>query len=93
MAAGEHPPLFGQRNFLALWSGQLVSIIGDRLTYLALGGMLLQHIGNVHDPRYATQLALLGNVMLAPVLLFSPFTGACLRVQAIPSKRVFQSRM
>jgi MFS transporter, DHA3 family, macrolide efflux protein len=76
MAAGDHPPLFRQRNFLALWSGQLVSIIGDRLTYLALGGMLLQHIGDVHDRRYATQLALLGNVMLAPVLLFSPFTGA-----------------
>src|SRR5213075_1951353 len=61
--------------FFALWLGQLISIVGDRLTYLALGGLLLRHTGAI-EPRYSTLLALLGNVMLAPVLLFSPFTGA-----------------
>ena len=44
MAAGETPaPLLRQRNFAALCWGQLISILGDRLTYLALGGLLLQH--------------------------------------------------
>lgn len=76
MAAGPHPSLFSQRSFTALWLGQLVSIVGDRLTYLALGGLILQHLGSPHDPHYSTLLAVLGNVMLAPVLLFSPFTGA-----------------
>jgi MFS family permease len=76
MAAGVHEPLFRQRNFAALWLGQLISIVGDRLTYLALGGLLLQHTAGGIDARYSTLLALLGNVMLAPVLLFSPFTGA-----------------
>jgi predicted MFS family arabinose efflux permease len=75
MAAGDHPPLFQQRSFFALWLGQLISIVGDRLTYLALGGLLLRHTGAI-EPQYSTLLALLGNVMLAPVLLFSPFTGA-----------------
>lgn len=69
-------PLLAQRNFASLWWGQLVSILGDRLTYLALGGLLLEHTDRGHDPRYAVLLAVLGNVMVAPVLLFAPFTGA-----------------
>jgi len=70
------PPLLLQRDFAALWWGQLISILGDRLTYLALGGLLLEHTNRGADPRYAVLLALLGNVMVAPVLLFAPFTGA-----------------
>jgi MFS family permease len=70
------PPLLKQRSFAALWWGQLISILGERLTYLALGGLLLEHTHRGQDPRYATLLAVLGNVMVAPVLLFSPFTGA-----------------
>ena len=69
-------PFFLERSFAALWTGQLVSITGDRLTYLALGGLLLAHTRLGTDVRYPTLLALLGNVMLAPVLLFAPFTGA-----------------
>jgi len=69
-------PLLLQRSFAALWWGQLVSILGDRLTYLALGGLLLEHTHRGADPRYPLLLALLGNVMVAPVLLFAPFTGA-----------------
>jgi predicted MFS family arabinose efflux permease len=73
---GPRPALLLQRNFAALWWGQLVSLLGDRLTYLALGGLLLQHTHRGADVRYPVLLALLGNVMAAPVLLFSPFTGA-----------------
>lgn len=75
MAAAELP-LFRQRNFAALWLGQLISILGDRLTYLGLGGLLLEHTRRATDVRYPTLLAVQGIVMLAPVLLLAPFTGA-----------------
>jgi MFS family permease len=70
------PSLFRQRNFLALWNGQLISLLGERLTYLALVGLLAQHTHHFQDPRSSLLLWVLANVMLAPVLLFSPFTGA-----------------
>jgi MFS family permease len=75
MTRGAAPPLLLQRNFAALWGGQLISILGDRLTYLALGGLLLEHTNRGVDARYPVLLAMLNNVMVAPVLLFSPFTG------------------
>ncbi len=76
MAVGERAtPLLAQRDFAALWGGQLISILGDRLAYLALGGLLLQHTHGGHDVEYPELLAMLNNVMVAPVLLFSPFTG------------------
>ncbi|MFN8586438.1 MAG: MFS transporter [Candidatus Eisenbacteria bacterium] len=68
--------LLGQRDFAALWWGQLISILGDRLNYLALGGLLLEHTGRFADTRQSSLLlGVLGNVMLAPVLLFAPFAG------------------
>ncbi len=68
--------LFRERSFAALWWGQLFSIIGDRFTYLALAGLFYEH--STRDPRvsYAALLAIFANVVVAPVLLFSPFTGA-----------------
>jgi MFS family permease len=75
-AAGVQIPLFRQRNFSALWWGQLISLLGERLTYLALVGLLAQHTRNFADPRSSLLLTVLANVMLAPVLLFAPFTGA-----------------
>lgn len=69
-------PLFTQRNFLALWGGQLISLLGERLTYLALVGLLAEHTGHFADARSSLLLSVLANVMLAPVLLFAPFTGA-----------------
>lgn len=77
MARGpeQPPPLLAQRNFAALWGGQLISILGDRLTYLALGGLLLEHTHRGSDAAYPVLLAMLNNVMVAPVLLFAPFTG------------------
>lgn len=69
-------PLLGQRDFAALWWGQLISLLGDRLNYLALGGLLLEHTGRFADPTQSSiLLGVLGNVMLAPVLLFAPFAG------------------
>jgi MFS transporter, DHA3 family, macrolide efflux protein len=68
-------PLLRQRNFSALWWGQLISILGERLTYLALVGLLAHHTGQFQDARSSLLLSLLANVMLAPVLAFAPFTG------------------
>jgi len=70
-------PLLRQRNFLALIGGQLISISGERLTLVALNGLLLlhtRHFSNVG--RSSLLLWLLGVVQLLPVLLFSPFAGA-----------------
>ncbi|HTO91230.1 MAG TPA: MFS transporter [Candidatus Sulfotelmatobacter sp.] len=76
MQTGAHPtPLLRQRDFAALWWGQFISMLGDRLTYLALGGLLLEHTHRGTDSDYPVLLAMLNNVMVAPVLLFAPFTG------------------
>lgn len=69
-------PLMAQRSFAALWWGQLISILGDRFNYLALLGLLATHTDSFRDPRASLLLSVLANVMLAPVLLFSPFAGA-----------------
>lgn len=71
-------PLLAQRSFAALWWGQLVSMVGDRLTYLALLGLLAVHTGQFREEKSSLLLSVLANVMLAPVLLFAPFTGAWL---------------
>ncbi|HYM81499.1 MAG TPA: MFS transporter, partial [Candidatus Limnocylindria bacterium] len=71
-------PLFRQRSFSALWTGQLISILGERLTYLALLGLLAVHTDQFRLPNSSGLLTLLANVMLAPVLVFAPFTGAWL---------------
>jgi MFS family permease len=76
-AAGAVPhPLFSQRNFSALWWGQLISLLGERLTYLALVGLLAEHTNHFADSKSSQLLSLLAIVMLAPVLMFAPFTGA-----------------
>lgn len=75
-SADAPPPLLKQRSFSALWWGQLISILGERLTYLALIGLLAEHTAHFSDARSPWLLSLLANVMLAPVLLFAPFTGA-----------------
>ncbi|HTM56904.1 MAG TPA: MFS transporter [Candidatus Udaeobacter sp.] len=69
-------PLLAQRSFGSLWWGQLISILGDRLTYLALVGLLAQHTHEFRDPGASLLLSVLANLMLAPVLLLSPFAGA-----------------
>ena len=76
MADPPATPLFRQRNFVALWSGQLVSILGDRFTYLALIALLAEHTHQFKDARSPWLLSALANVMLFPTLLLAPFTGA-----------------
>lgn len=69
-------PLLSQHDFASLWWGQLISLLGDRLTYLALFGLLLEHTGKFADTTQSSVLlGVLGNVMLMPVLLFAPFVG------------------
>lgn len=75
-APGTTAGLFRQRNFPALWWGQLVSLTGERATYLALIALLAQHTHGLQDAHAAWLLSMLANVMLAPVLLFAPFAGA-----------------
>ena len=68
--------LFRQRSFASLWWGQIFSITGDRFTYLALAGLLYEHSKMDAAASYAALLAVFANVVVAPVLLFAPFTGA-----------------
>jgi MFS family permease len=69
-------PLLLQRDFAALWWGQLVSLWGDRLNYLALNGLVQQHTRDYHDPGQSSlMLSLHGTVTVLPVLLFAPFAG------------------
>ncbi len=68
--------LFKQRSFAALWWGQIFSMTGDRFTYLALAGLFFEHARHDSSMSYAALLAVFANVVVAPVLLFAPFTGA-----------------
>ena len=70
------PPLLRQRDFAALWWGQLISLWGDRLNYLALNGLVQQHTRDYVDPGQSSlMLSLHGTVSVLPVLLFAPFAG------------------
>ena len=77
MAPADRPrPLLLQRDFASLWWGQLISILGERLNFLALNGLLLAHTKAFANVRQSSVLlGLLGTVMLLPVLLFAPFAG------------------
>lgn len=69
-------PLMAQRDFASLWWGQLISILGERLNFLALNGLLLEHTRAFADLKQSSVLlGVLGSVMLLPVLLFAPFAG------------------
>ena len=69
-------PLLLQRDFAALWWGQLISLFGDRVNYLALNGLVQQHTQDYSDPGQSSlMLSLHGTVSVLPVLLFAPFTG------------------
>ncbi len=69
-------PLLLQRDFAALWWGQLISLFGDRINYLALNGLVQQHTSGYHDPGLSSlMLSLHGTVSVLPVLMFAPFVG------------------
>ncbi len=75
-SASQSASLFRQRSFAWLWWGQLFSITGDRFTYLALAGLFYEHSSKNPGVSFAALLAIFANVVVAPVLLFAPFTGA-----------------
>ncbi|HZI89668.1 MAG TPA: MFS transporter, partial [Candidatus Polarisedimenticolia bacterium] len=61
-------------GFRNLWLGQLVSIFGDRLHYMALLALLVER---AHDPRNpAPELALVPLVSFLPTILIGPLAGA-----------------
>lgn len=62
--------ILANRNFLALWAGQLISTIGDRFNYMALLALVLYKLGGS-----ATDV---GKIMIAaviPTIVFSPVAG------------------
>ena len=74
MGAGASLRLFGNANFRALWIGQLVSVFGDRFTYLALLALAVERARNPANP--AAELSLIPVVSFLPSILFSPWVGA-----------------
>ncbi|MFM7232902.1 MAG: MFS transporter [bacterium] len=69
-------PLLLQRDFAALWWGQLISLWGDRINYLALNGLVQEHTAGYRDPGHSSlMLTLHGTMSVLPVLMFSPFVG------------------
>lgn len=90
-ALASHPALFGNRNFMLLWAGYVVSALGDRIHFI----VMLQLISNlialpikkvlwpvefllgfpVHFEAGTRESSQLTIMMLLPFLIFGPFTG------------------
>jgi MFS family permease len=66
--------LFRLPNFRALWAGQLISIFGDRFTYLALLALIVEHAADPRNP--ARELSLIPLISFLPAILFAPWFGA-----------------
>ncbi len=65
----EMKAIFNNKNFVKLWFGQLVSILGDQIYFIALMVLIQNYYGNV---------VITGTVMMItaiPKILFSPFAG------------------
>jgi MFS transporter, DHA3 family, macrolide efflux protein len=60
----------GQRTFLTIWVGQVVSTLGSHLTGFALGVWVYQQTGSV------TRFALIALVTTLPGMLLAPLAGA-----------------
>jgi MFS family permease len=63
--------IFQNRNFFLLWSGQIVSEFGERITQMALIGLIY-----AKDPYSAVALAKLIIFIIVPVFLVGPVAGA-----------------
>jgi MFS transporter, DHA3 family, macrolide efflux protein len=62
--------LTGMKGFVAVWAGQVCSLLGSGMTAFALAYWVYQQTG------LATSLALLGLAYTAPTVLLSPLAGA-----------------
>ncbi len=65
-ASPEHPSLWRNRNFLTLWSGQIVSSLGSRMTATAMPLLVLALTGS------PTDAGVVGAVSALPYLLSLP---------------------
>jgi DHA3 family macrolide efflux protein-like MFS transporter len=65
--------LFRIPSFRALWAGQLISIFGDRFTYLALLALIVERAADPANP--ARELSLIPLVSFLPAILFAPWFG------------------
>ncbi|HET7498999.1 MAG TPA: MFS transporter [Candidatus Eisenbacteria bacterium] len=66
--------LFRDTSFRALWIGQVVSVFGDRFTYLALLAVVIEHARTPANP--AAELSWIPVVSFLPTILFGPWIGA-----------------
>ena len=66
--------LFRLPSFRALWIGQLISIFGDRFTYLALLALVVERAADPKNP--APELAWIPVASFLPAILFGPWIGA-----------------
>jgi MFS family permease len=66
--------LFRLPSFRALWIGQLISIFGDRFTYLALLALVVERAADPGNP--APELAWIPVASFLPAILFGPWIGA-----------------
>ena len=62
--------VFGNRNFFLLWLGQIISQFGDRLTQMALIGLVYEVM-----PHTSLSLAKIMSLAIIPVFLVSPVSG------------------
>ncbi len=69
-----YPNLLKNRNFLLLWSGYVISALGDRIHFVIMLALLMKLLGSHAQP--AQNTAQLNVMMLLPFLLLGPFTGA-----------------
>ena len=63
-------PILRNRNFCFLWLGQIISQFGDRLTQMALIGLVYRL-----EPGSSVGLAKMLSLAIIPVFLFSPVAG------------------
>lgn len=66
--------LFRDRSFRALWIGQVVSVFGDRFTYLALLAVIVERARVPSNP--AAELSWIPVVSFLPTILLGPWIGA-----------------
>lgn len=63
------------RNFLALWIGQIISQFGDRLAQMALIGLYLKQTAGISLSHSVPVMRNLFFFSTLPILLFSPLAG------------------
>jgi len=64
--------LLSNRNFLLVWGGQSVSMLGSRVSYIALMWWVLERTDS------AAAIAMVGIAAALPSLILGPIAGACI---------------